>query len=116
MNSNTSISTLLLWSPHLSLQVWLQAQQAANLGGFGMYYASTHEICRIRINLFQERRTKSNNLHRMNRQVKTHWSQHWLQGHHHTTLYLCFSDLCVHRMLCFEDILYFLLWTTKTAC
>lgn len=77
-------------SIHLSLQVWLQTQQAANLGGFGMYYASTHEICRIWINFFQERRTKSNNL--------------------------CLSDLCVHRMLCFEDILHFLLWTTKTAC
>jgi hypothetical protein len=70
MNSNTSISILLLWRPHLSLQVWLQAQQAANLGGFGVYYASTHEICRIRVNFFQERRTKSNNLHRMKKQVK----------------------------------------------
>lgn len=70
MNSNTNISILLLWRPHLSLQVWLQAQQAANLGGFGVYYASTHEICRIRINFFQERRTKSNNLHRMKKQVK----------------------------------------------
>lgn len=72
MNNDTSTCILLLWSPHLSLQVWLQAQQAADLGGFGVDYASTYEICRIRINFLQERRTKSNNLHRMNKQVRTH--------------------------------------------
>lgn len=80
-----------------------------------MDYASTHKICRVRINFLKECRTKSNNLYRMKRQVRMLWSQFLPQRHRHTTLYLCFSDLCVHRMLCFEDILHFLLRTTKSS-
>lgn len=48
--------------PDLGLQIWLQTQQASNLGGFGVDDASPHKICRIRINFFKERRTKPNDL------------------------------------------------------
>lgn len=30
-----------------------------------------------------------------------------------TTTHLCFRDLCIHRVLCFKDILYFLFGTAR---
>lgn len=99
------------------MQIRLQTQQAPNLSGFGVYDASAHKICRIRIDFLKECRTKSNNLLRRKRRVKALAlvTVHLPQGCPHSVLYLRFSDLCVHWMLCFENVLHFLLWTVRNS-
>lgn len=52
---------------HLGLQVGLQAQQAPNLGGPGVYDASAHKVRRVRVDFLQERRAKADNLGREGR-------------------------------------------------
>lgn len=64
----------------LGLEVRLQAQQAPDLRGSGVDDPGSHKIGRIRIDLFQERGTKPNDLCKGNRKLG-HRGCGWTQGH-----------------------------------
>lgn len=64
----------------LGLEVRLQAQQAPDLRGSGVDDPGSHKIGRIRIDLFQERGTKPNNLCKGNGKLG-HCGCGWTQGH-----------------------------------